>query len=105
MATTEEQGPFGDPGNPVVKQRGREVCSFVSRFPGANQMVKRRPQHSEETRVPQGAERDKPEPNKIAASTPFDFSGRGLTRYGGLLPVATMLERLGFQKLVEEGRD
>ena len=65
-------------------------------------MVKRRPQHSEETRVPQGAERDKPEPNKIAASTPFDFSGRGLTPYGGLLPVATMLEKLGFQKLVEE---
>jgi len=65
-------------------------------------MVRRRPQHSEETRSPQGTERDKPDANKIGASTPFDFSGRGLTPYGGLLPVATMLEKLGFQKLVEE---
>lgn len=32
---------------------------------------------------------------------PYDFSGRNLT-YGGLFPVATMLEKLGFQKLVEE---
>jgi hypothetical protein len=39
---------------------------------------------------------------KIGASTPFDFSARNLTAYGGLLPVATMLERLGFQQLVEE---
>ena len=65
-------------------------------------MVRRRPQHSEETRAPQGTGRDRPDPNKIGASTPFDFSGRGLTPYGGLLPVATMLEKLGFQKLVEE---
>src|SRR3989441_37518 len=65
-------------------------------------MVRRRPQHSEETHAPQGTERDKPDPNEIGASTPFDFSGRGLTPYGGLLPVATMLEKLGFQKLVEE---
>src|SRR5206468_12808230 len=40
--------------------------------------------------------------NKIGASTPYDFSGRNLTPYGGLLPVATMLEKLGFQELVEE---
>jgi len=65
-------------------------------------MVKRSPQHSEETRGPQGTERDKPDPNKIGASTRFDFLGRNLTPYGGLLPVATMLEKLGFQKLVEE---
>jgi hypothetical protein len=43
-----------------------------------------------------------PEPLKIGASTPYDFNGRNLTAYGGLLPVATMLERLGFQQLVEE---
>ena len=43
-----------------------------------------------------------PDPNKIGSSTPFDFSGKNLTPYGGLLPVATMLEKLGFQKLVEE---
>jgi hypothetical protein len=39
---------------------------------------------------------------KIGAATPFDFSARNLTAYGGLLPVATMLEKLGFQQLVEE---
>jgi len=39
---------------------------------------------------------------QIGASTPYDFSARNLTAYGGLLPVATMLERLGFQQLVEE---
>jgi hypothetical protein len=65
-------------------------------------MVKRSPQDSGETRAPQESEPDKPEPNKIGASTPFDFSGKGLTPYGGLLPVATMLEKLGFQQLVEE---
>src|SRR6266849_5554441 len=31
---------------------------------------------------------------KIGASTPYDFSGRHLTAYGGLLPIATMLEKL-----------
>jgi Transposase DDE domain group 1 len=41
-------------------------------------------------------------PLKIGASTPYDFSARNLTAYGGLLPVATMLEKLGFQQLVEE---
>lgn len=33
-------------------------------------------------------------------STPF--SGKNLTPYGGLLPVITMLEKLGFQTLVEQ---
>jgi Transposase DDE domain group 1 len=65
-------------------------------------MVKRSPQDSGETRAPQESEPDKPEPNKIWASTPLDFSGKGLTPYGGLLPVATMLEKLGFQQLIEE---
>jgi len=41
-------------------------------------------------------------PLKIGGSTPYDFSARNLTAYGGLLPVATMLEKLGFQQLVEE---
>src|SRR5437588_11824278 len=41
-------------------------------------------------------------PNKIGASTPYDFEGKNLHAYGGLLPVATMLEKLGFQQLVEE---
>jgi hypothetical protein len=65
-------------------------------------MVKRSPQDNGETRAPQESKPDMPEPNKIGASTPFDFSGKGLTPYGGLLPVATMLEKLGFQQLVEE---
>ncbi|MHB1745265.1 MAG: transposase [Acidobacteriaceae bacterium] len=43
-----------------------------------------------------------PEPNKIGACTPYDFSAHNLTAYGGLLPVATMLEKLGFQQLIEE---
>src|SRR5580704_12841671 len=50
----------------------------------------------------QGPEGSAPEPNKINASTPYDFAGRNLTPYGGLLPVITMLEKLGFQGLVEQ---
>ncbi|MDR5726345.1 MAG: transposase [Terriglobia bacterium] len=38
----------------------------------------------------------------MGASTPYDFSARSLTAYGGMLPVSTMLEKLGFQQLVEE---
>ena len=65
-------------------------------------MVTNRIQHSARTPVKQGAGARDPEPNKINASTPFDFSGKNLTPYGGLLPVATMLEKLGFQTLLEE---
>ena len=53
-------------------------------------------------RSPQGPEGAIPEANKIVALTPFDFQGKNLTAYGGLLPVATMLEKLGFQQVVEE---
>jgi len=60
-----------------------------------NQSTRRRP-------VNQADRTDIREPNKIGASTPFDFEARNLTAYGGLLPVATMLEKLGFQQLVEE---
>ena len=52
--------------------------------------------------VNQGVHGDTPGPNKIGASTPYDFEARNLTAYGGLLPVATMLDNLGFQQLVEE---
>jgi hypothetical protein len=61
----------------------------------ANQSTRRAP-------VNQGVGADIREPNKIGASTPYDFAARNLTAYGGLLPVATMLENLGFQQLVEE---
>jgi hypothetical protein len=65
-------------------------------------MVKHSPQHNVETRAQQDTHAARPEPNKIAAGTHYDFEGKNLTPYGGLFPVATMLEKLGFQKLVEE---
>ncbi len=64
-------------------------------------MVTNRTQHSEKKPVKQGSGGAHPEPNKIGASTPFDFAGKNLTPYGGLLPVATVLEKLGFQDLME----
>jgi hypothetical protein len=64
--------------------------------------VNNRIEHSDKRAVRQGVERVIAEPNKIGASTPYDFEGRNLTAYGGLLPVATMLEKLGFQQLIEE---
>ena len=57
---------------------------------------------SAQTPVKQGAGDTASEPNKINASTPYDFNGKNLTPYGGLLPVITMLEKLGFQALVEQ---
>jgi hypothetical protein len=65
-------------------------------------MVAHGNQDTHPRRSPQGSEGPIPEANKIGASTPFDFEGKSLTAYGGLLPVATMLEKLGFQRLVEE---
>lgn len=65
-------------------------------------MVINNKEHNENKPATQGAGADSPEPNKIGASTPFDFSSKNLTAYRGLLPVATMLEKLEFQQLVEE---
>jgi len=64
--------------------------------------VKNTEEHSEKTFDRQGIESVVAGPLKIGASTPYDFSARNLTAYGGLLPVATMLEKLGFQQLIEE---
>ncbi len=64
-------------------------------------MVNDSRQDSEKTRINQGTEAVIAEPCKIGASTPYDFDGKNLTAYGGLLPIATMLEKLGFQQLVE----
>jgi len=64
-------------------------------------MVTHGNQDTRPRRSPQGSEGPTPEPNKINSSTPYDFSGKNLTPYGGLLPVITMLEKLGFQTLVE----
>jgi hypothetical protein len=64
--------------------------------------VNNKREHSDKRPAEQGAEEVIAEPNKIGASTPYDFEAKNLTAYGGLLPVATMLEKLGFQQLVEE---
>ena len=65
-------------------------------------MVNHRKQHTRRKPAKQGVREVIPEPNKINASTPYDFTGKNLTPYGGLLPVVTMLEKLGFQTLVEQ---
>ena len=65
-------------------------------------MVTKRKQHSSKNPAKQGRGATAPQPNKIGASTPYDFRGKNLTPYGGLLPVATLLEKLGFQELLEE---
>src|ERR1039457_3352337 len=66
------------------------------------QMVTNRIQHSVKRPIKQEPGETASEPNRIGASTPFNFSGKNLTPYGGLLPVATMLEKLGFQNLMED---
>src|SRR5258708_19065460 len=65
-------------------------------------MVTDRKKDSDKPPVKQGPEKTSPKPNEIGASTPYDFKGKNLTPYGGLLPVITMLEKLGFQSLVEQ---
>jgi hypothetical protein len=65
-------------------------------------MVTDRKKDSGQTPIRQGPQDVTPEPNKINASTPYDFKGKNLTPYGGLLPVITMLEKLGFQSLAEQ---
>ena len=65
-------------------------------------MVNKQEQDSGRRPANQGVRDAIPEPNKIGVSTPYDFNGRNLTPYGGLLPVITMLDKLGFQSLVEQ---
>lgn len=63
--------------------------------------MKNSSQHKPRQRREQpGVESDPP--NRIDSSTPYDFAGRNLTPYGGLLPVASLLEKLRFRELVEE---
>jgi hypothetical protein len=64
-------------------------------------MVRNNKKHSSKIRAKQACRETSAGPNEIKASTPYDFSAKNLTPYGGLLPVATMLEILGFQSLVE----
>ena len=65
-------------------------------------MVNEQEQDSGRRAANQGVRDVIPEPNRINASTPYDFNGKNLTPYGGLLPVITMLEKLGYQSLVEQ---
>src|SRR5882724_7235334 len=65
-------------------------------------MVNEQEQNSGRKRANQEVRDVSPEPNKINVSTAYDFSGRNLTPYGGLLPIISMLEKLGFQSLVEQ---
>ena len=65
-------------------------------------MVNNINEHTHKTPAKQGAEAVTPKPIKIGASTPYDFQGSNMTAYGGLLPVATMLEKLQFQQLIQE---
>ena len=65
-------------------------------------MVNHGCQRSEKTAARQALDAAEPQPYRIGASTPYDFDGKNLTAYGGLLPVATMLDKLGFRQLVEE---
>ena len=64
-------------------------------------MVNNTNEHTRKTPAKQGDETVVRKPMKIGAATPYDFKGSNLTPYGGLLPVATMLEKLGFQELIE----
>ncbi len=54
-------------------------------------MVNHRKQHTRRKAAKQGVPDNTPGPNRISACTPYDFHGKNLTPYGGLLPVATML--------------
>ena len=65
-------------------------------------MVKNINQHTRKTPAKPDAPTLPRKPMKIGASTPYDFAGSNMTAYGGLLPVATMLEKLQFPQLIEQ---
>jgi hypothetical protein len=65
-------------------------------------MVKNTNEHTPKTPAKPGAPTINRKPMKIGASTSYDFEGSNMTAYGGLLPVAAMLEKLQFQQLIEE---
>ena len=65
-------------------------------------MVNNRKEHTRKTSAKQGPDAVILKLMKIGATTAYDFTGPNLTAYGGLLPVATMLEKLQFQQLIEE---
>jgi hypothetical protein len=52
-------------------------------FQEVTQKVKNKKKHNDKSRVQQGFPADIREPNKIAASTRYNFRGKHLTPYGG----------------------
>jgi hypothetical protein len=83
----------------VVKTIGRARHRGIG-F-GANSACDQ-PQDICPTHVNQGVHAATSQPNKIGPATRYDFNSKNLTAYGGLLPVGTLLEKLGFRQLVEE---
>jgi hypothetical protein len=61
-----------------------EVAASQNRPKEVTQMVTDRKKDSAKTPVRQGPQDVTSEPNKINASTPYDFNGKNLTPYGGL---------------------
>jgi len=55
-----------------------------------------RNQHNSESRAKEASNEVRSNPDEIGASTPHDFVARNLTPFGGLLPVAGMIEKVGF---------
>ena len=58
-------------------------------------------EHSSKQHVEQDFREASHNPNKLGPSTPSDFTAKNPTPYGGLLPVATMLERPALQSAAE----
>ena len=89
-----------EPPGSGLKQIERCCCIANLNFLEVTQTVKNRSQNK--PLQPKQATAESNGVNRIDAATPFDFSGRNLTPYGGLLPVASLLEKLRFRELVEE---
>ena len=77
------------------------MSTFASPLSGVTQKVINTNEHTRRTPANQADDTIIRKPMKIGAATPYDFKGSHLTPYGGLLPVTTMLEKLGFQELIE----
>jgi len=80
----------------------RGLLRRALRFCRSLSLVISEKQRSAKKPAKQGSAEDVPEPIKIGASTPYDFDSKNLTAYGGLLPAATMLEKLKSRQLVEQ---
>ena len=64
-------------------------------------MVKHEKHYKRKAHKRQGKKRSLAQVRKISAKTPYDFKGRHLTPYGGLLPLVALLEKLKFKELID----